>query len=143
MVFKIVVLLTCDVNVYIRDACEQYAKAAEGLGFELLKLITRSLGLPENHFIQYFEPHNTGRIRLNYYPPCPIPSLALGVSRHRDYAALTVLLQDETGGLQVRGKDGQWIGVKPRRDAFVINLGDLFQVISCSPLHPFECCSTE
>lgn len=76
----------------------------------------------------YFEPYNAGAVRLNYYPPCPIPGLALGVSRHRDGGALTVLVQDETGGLQVRGKNGQWIGVKPRRDAFVINLGDLFQV---------------
>ncbi|CAM6104099.1 unnamed protein product [Calypogeia fissa] len=111
-----------------RDACEEYAKATEALALKLLKLITRSLGLPEDHFMPYFEPHNSAALRLNYYPPCPIPDRALGVSRHRDGSALTVLVQDETGGLQVRGKNGEWIGVKPRRDSFVINLGDLFQV---------------
>jgi isopenicillin N synthase-like dioxygenase len=110
-----------------REACEDYAKATEKLGLELLGLLSQSLGLPSEYFHQYFMRH-TAAIRINYYPPCPIPDLALGVSRHRDPGSLTVLVQDETGGLEVRRKDGEWIGVKPRRDAFVINLGDMFQV---------------
>ena len=67
-------------------------------------------------------------LRANYYPTCPHPGLALGVNRHKDQGALTVLVQDEVGGLEVRRKDGEWIGIQPRRDAFVINVGDMFQV---------------
>ena len=50
------------------------------------------------------------------------------MNRHKDQGALTVLVQDEVGGLEVRRKDGEWIGIQPRRDAFVINVGDMFQV---------------
>ncbi|CAM6119630.1 unnamed protein product [Calypogeia fissa] len=121
----------------LRDACERYAEAVEKLGFQLLGLLSQSLGLPAEHFLTYFTNH-TASIRLNYYPPCPIPNLALGVSRHRDPGALTVLVQDEIGGLQVRRKDGEWIGVKPRRDAFVINVGDIFQVWSNDKFHSIE-----
>jgi hypothetical protein len=58
------------------------------------------------------------------------PDVVLGVSRHKDPGALTVLVQDEVGGLEVRRKDGEWVGVQPRRDAFVINVGDAFQVVA-------------
>jgi isopenicillin N synthase-like dioxygenase len=43
-----------------------------------------------------------------------------------------VLVQDEVGGLQVRCKNGEWIGIRPQRDAFVVNVGDLFQVCYCN-----------
>lgn len=111
----------------LRPACEEWSKAVESLASDMLGLISLSLGLPFSHFSHHFK-ENTSVIRLNYYPKCPIPDLALGVSRHKDSGALTVLVQDEVGGLQVRRKDGEWISVKPRRDAFVINVGDLFQV---------------
>lgn len=102
----------------------------EKLSFELLSLITESMGLPAEYFHDHFKERNTTFIRLNHYPACPSPELALGVSQHKDGGALTVLWQDQIGGLQVKRKDGEWIGVKPRRDAFIINVGNLFQVTS-------------
>ncbi|MCD9560446.1 hypothetical protein HAX54_019128 [Datura stramonium] len=64
----------------------------------------------------------TSFIRLNHYPPCPIPHLALGVGRHKDAGGLTILAQDDIGGLEVQeGKtDGEWIRVKPTPDAYII-----------------------
>lgn len=70
----------------------------------------------------------TSNLRLNHYPVCPAPHLALGVSRHKDIGALTILLQDNVGGLEVRRKDGVWIGIQPDSEALVINVGDLIQV---------------
>lgn len=68
-------------------------------------------------------------MRLNYYPLCPIHHLALGVGRHKDPGALTVLAQDDVGGLEVKRKaDGEWIQVKPTPDAYIINVGDIIQV---------------
>jgi isopenicillin N synthase-like dioxygenase len=113
----------------LREACEKYAEAVEKLSFTLLELISRSLGLPAEYFNSKFEDH-TSFLRLNHYPPCPVPELALGVSRHKDVGALTVLAQDEVGGLQVRRKDGEWIGVKPVPNSYVINVGDCMQVWS-------------
>ncbi|KAL3696158.1 hypothetical protein R1sor_010234 [Riccia sorocarpa] len=113
----------------LREAAEAYARSAEQLAFRILGLLSQSLGLPAEHFLKYFENH-ASPVRLNYYPVCPIPDLALGVSRHKDTSAFTILVQDEVGGLQVRRRDGQWIGVKPSREAFVINIGTVFQMWS-------------
>lgn len=119
---------------WYREVCEKYAEAVEKLSFKLLEFISRSLGLPAEYFSSKFQDH-TSFLRLNHYPPCPEPELALGVGRHKDAGALTVLVQDEVGGLQVRRKDGEWIGVKPIPDSFVINVGDCIQVSSFCFVH--------
>ena len=96
-----------------------------------MELISLSLGLPANRMNGFFEDDHTSFMRLNHYPPCPIPHLALGVGRHKDAGALTVLAQDDVGGLEVKRKiDGQWILVKPTPDAYIINAGDIIQVTS-------------
>lgn len=113
-----------------REACEEYTVAVVHLANLLLGLITVSLGLPFNLFHHCFDKENTIRARLNYYPQCPLANMVCGVNRHVDSGALTVLAQDDVGGLQVKRKDGQWIPVKPCQDAFVVNVGAIFQVWS-------------
>ncbi|KAL7118894.1 hypothetical protein ACP275_02G029600 [Erythranthe tilingii] len=113
-----------------RDVCKEYAEEMEKLAYKLLQLIALSLGLEKDRFAGFFEKQTTF-IRLNYYPPCPIPDLALGVGRHKDAGALTILGQDNVGGLQVKRKtDGEWVLVKPTPDAYIINVGDIIQVWS-------------
>ena len=114
--------------LWCRKACEEYVAEAEKLAFTLLELISESLGLPPHVFHEHFVSSGTSLFRLNHYPVCPAPHLALGVSRHKDIGALTILLQDEVGGLEVRRKDGEWIGIEPNSEALVINVGDLIQV---------------
>ncbi|KAK2380514.1 protein DMR6-LIKE OXYGENASE [Trifolium repens] len=113
-----------------REACEEYAEEVEKLAYKLMELIAMSLGLVPNRFRDLFI-HNTSNIRLNHYPPCPYPHLALGLGRHKDTGVLTVLAQDDVGGLQVKRKsDGEWIQVKPIFNSFIINVGDMIQVWS-------------
>ncbi|MED6159696.1 hypothetical protein PIB30_044622 [Stylosanthes scabra] len=115
---------------HFREACEDYAQEVEKLAYKLMELIALSLGLEANRFRGFFK-HNTSNIRLNHYPPCPYPHLALGLGRHKDTGVLTVLNQDDVGGLQVRRKsDGEWITVKPIPNSFIINVGDMIQVWS-------------
>ncbi|KAK4477064.1 hypothetical protein RD792_016269 [Penstemon davidsonii] len=114
----------------LREACEEHAEEIQKLGFKLLELIALSLGLRKDRLNGYFK-DQTSRIRLNYYPPCPAPNLTLGVGRHKDGGALTILAQDDVGGLEVKRKsDGEWILVKPTPDAYIINVGDIIQVWS-------------
>ncbi|AQK64240.1 gibberellin 20-oxidase4 [Zea mays] len=102
----------------------------EELAFKLLELIARSLKLRPDRLHGFFKDQTTF-IRLNHYPPCPSPDLALGVGRHKDAGALTILYQDDVGGLDVRRRsDGEWVRVRPVPDSFIINVGDLIQVWS-------------
>lgn len=93
-----------------------------------MELIALSLGLAKERLNGFFK-DSTNFVRLNYYPPCPVPDLALGVGRHKDAGALTVLTQDDVGGLEVKRKsDGEWVRVKPTPNAYIINVGDIIQV---------------
>lgn len=68
-------------------------------------------------------------MRMNYYPPCPQPDMAIGFTPHSDADALTILFQlNETEGLQIQ-KDGKWIPVKPIPNAFIVNIGDIMEVL--------------
>ncbi|GAQ81775.1 2-oxoacid-dependent dioxygenase [Klebsormidium nitens] len=121
-----------------RATMENWFSAMERLGRDVLHGISASLGLPPTEFDPHYANHSSF-VRLNYYRPCPNPALTLGVNRHYDAGALTIVGQDgEVGGLQVQ-KGGEWVGIEPRRDAFVINIGDMMQVWSNgkykSPLH--------
>lgn len=71
---------------------------------------------------------------MNHYPACPDPSSVFGIPGHTDPQMLSILYQDDVGGLQVL-KDGKWIGIRPDDSTFVVNLGDTFQVISNGILH--------
>ncbi|KAL9257925.1 DMR6-LIKE OXYGENASE 2-like protein [Drosera capensis] len=67
------------------------------------------------------------RTSVRYYPLCPQPELTLGLQAHSDFGAITLLIQDDTRGLQVF-KDGEWITVEPVSDAIVVILADQTEV---------------
>lgn len=114
-----------------REACKEYAREVEKLGHKVMELICLSLGLPADRCRGYFT-DQTSIYRLNYYPPCPVPNLGFGVQPHKDASFFTVLTPDySVEGLEVKRKtDEEWVRVLPIPDAFIINLGDIFQVLS-------------
>ena len=68
-------------------------------------------------------------MRMNYYPCCPEPDKTIGITPHSDADALTVVFQlNETEGLQIR-KEGRWVPVKPLPNAFIVNIGDIMEVL--------------
>jgi isopenicillin N synthase-like dioxygenase len=113
--------------------------ACERLSYRLLEAIGRNLSTPADALFDAFGPQHTSFLRLNYYPPCSNPATVdaptmpssghLGVNHHTDAGALTILLQDSQPGLQVE-REGRWYLVEPRRDALVVNVGDIVQVWS-------------
>lgn len=66
-------------------------------------------------------------LRLNHYPACPVSPEIHGLVPHTDSGFLTILCQDQVGGLQLM-KDFKWVAVKPNEEALIVNIGDLFQV---------------
>ncbi|GMI97377.1 hypothetical protein like AT1G55290 [Hibiscus trionum] len=72
----------------------------------------------------------TSNVTFNYYPRCPNPGLTVGVFPHSDGSLITVILQDDNGGLYVRATDGSWIHVQPINGALIVNIGDVLQIMS-------------
>ncbi|KAI3523497.1 hypothetical protein L1887_01672 [Cichorium endivia] len=71
------------------------------------------------------------RINLNYYPKCPTPELIIGVGRHSYVSTLTILLQDDIGGLYMQNTETmKWVHVPPVAGSLVINVGDALQIMS-------------
>lgn len=94
----------------------------------ILGYMAKALKMDSEEMRQLFG-HGVQSIRMNYYPPCPQPDMAIGFTPHSDADALTILFQlNETEGLQIR-KDRRWVTVKPLPNAFVVNLGDIMEVI--------------
>ncbi|XP_058766514.1 flavonol synthase/flavanone 3-hydroxylase-like [Vicia villosa] len=115
---------------HFRETMKEYGGEVEKLSFKLLELISLSLGLAGDKFFDCHK-NQLSLVRLNYYPPCPFPDMALGIGPHKDPCVLTILAQDDTGGLQVKKNSvGGWVNIKPVPGALVVNLGDVFQVWS-------------
>lgn len=122
-----------------RSAVLDYYAACEELAFRLLASICANLGMPDNYLGQEFEAGHSSFLRLNHYPTCPDPAHPdgasepvhgyLGLNRHTDAGALTILLQDNQPGLEVY-KNSRWHLVTPIDGALTINIGDIVQVWS-------------
>lgn len=111
-----------------KQTIEEYSEHMKLLAQRLLALVSESLGLRSSYIEDALgEPYQN--VSLNYYPPCPQPELTLGLQSHSDLGAITLLMQDEVGGLQVC-IDGHWVAVQPIRDALVVNLADQMQILS-------------
>ncbi|XP_020575656.1 1-aminocyclopropane-1-carboxylate oxidase homolog 1-like [Phalaenopsis equestris] len=111
-----------------RNIIMEYGMHVQKLGHLLFELLSEGLGL-ETQFLNDLECGKGLSHLSHYYPPCPQPELVVGTSKHADPDFLTVLLQDNIGGLQVL-YEHRWIDVPPIHGALVINIGDLLQLIS-------------
>ncbi len=111
-----------------RAAMEAYALAMDGLARRLLGLFEIALRLQPGHFDSFMR-HPTCTTRLLHYPPQPVHAAPgqIGCGAHTDWGALTLLAQDEAGGLQVQLRSGQWLDVPPEPGTYVVNVGDMMQ----------------
>ncbi|XP_075497695.1 oxoglutarate-dependent flavonoid 7-O-demethylase 1-like isoform X2 [Primulina tabacum] len=112
-----------------RKAIEAYSEELKILAMKILSLMARVLKIKKEDMIFLFE-RGTQAIMMNFYPPCPQPELVTGLCPHSVAIGLSILIQvNEVEGLQVK-KDGVWIPVFPLPDAFVVNIGDILEILT-------------
>jgi isopenicillin N synthase-like dioxygenase len=104
---------------------EAYREAMTGLGQDLCGLFAASLGLPEDYFAEALARPSVV-VRQLRYPPQPRDAASdrLGCGAHTDWGLITILLQDDCGGLEIE-TEGRWIEAPPVPGALIINLGDM------------------
>ena len=109
-----------------RDTVMAYHDALTQLGHKLCRAIALALRIDEQTFAAAFAPPTTF-LRLLSYPPQPSNQAGdlYGSAPHTDFGCITVLAQDEVGGLQVRNPAGDWIDAPYLADSFVMNVGDM------------------
>ncbi|KAK8940934.1 Protein SRG1 [Platanthera zijinensis] len=116
-----------------REVSEDYAKHTRYLAKELLRGIWDSLGLEEKEMEEALDLDSCYQVLVgNIYPPCPNPELTWGLPPHSDHGLLTVLMQNETDGLQVM-HHGKWVPVNPLPNSFLVNLGDHMELYQWGP----------
>ncbi|XP_062114902.1 scopoletin 8-hydroxylase [Humulus lupulus] len=139
---------------YCKEVSLEYLKTSINMVKKILEVLIAKLGVPSEESSEIIEALiGLKMVNMNYYPACPNPELTVGVGRHSDMGALTVLLQDGIGGLYVKieeemddgddddddddddstnieGKKGQWMEIPPISGALVINVGDTLQIMS-------------
>uniref|UniRef100_A0A7N0ZYV2 Fe2OG dioxygenase domain-containing protein n=1 Tax=Kalanchoe fedtschenkoi TaxID=63787 RepID=A0A7N0ZYV2_KALFE len=87
---------------------------------------------------EFSECHGYFRL-VNYSPPGYVKEReAEGLGMHTDMSCITILFQDEIGGLQMRTRKGQWMDIMPCEESLVVNVGDLMQAWSNDQLRSCE-----
>ncbi|KAM7505896.1 hypothetical protein LguiB_004800 [Lonicera macranthoides] len=112
-----------------RETLEVYVAELKSLAMKMLECLAKALKMKAEDMKTLFE-EGMQSMRMNYYPPCPQPEKVIGLTPHSDSVGLTILLQlNEMDGLQIK-KDGNWVPVKPLPNAFIINIGDILEIVT-------------
>lgn len=113
--------LEIELRPYYNAVCE--------VARRVMAAIATSLDIPADSFERYYE-KPLARGQLVYYPPSSDGDESeqrFGVAPHTDFGVLTMLLQDDNGGLQVQLNNGEWVEAPPIPGTLVCNIGDLLQ----------------
>lgn len=137
-----------------RAAVAAYYLAMERVATALMRSLARSLGLPHDYFDDSFR-RGLSTLRLIRYPPRDAAELAtvtdpsvwveaqparryLVGAPHTDSGFITLLAQDDVGGLQARSRDGHWIDVPPLEGTLVVNFGQVLEQWSTGRIRATE-----
>ncbi|KAL9357573.1 hypothetical protein Peur_050826 [Populus x canadensis] len=107
---------------------QKYCEAMMDLSFAILELLAISLGVDRKLYRKFFE-DGFSILRCNFYPPCQEPGNTLGTGPHCDSNSITILHQDQVGGLEIF-TNNVWQTIPPLQGALIINIGDTFTALS-------------
>nr|AFA55179.1 flavonol synthase [Acacia confusa] len=113
-----------------REVTEEYNKQVLKLTDKVLGLLSEGLGLETKALKSSLGDEKIEmEMKINMYPPCPQPELALGVEPHTDMSALTLLVPNDVPGLQLWRQD-HWVAVDIPQNTLLVHIGDQLEVLS-------------
>jgi isopenicillin N synthase-like dioxygenase len=110
-----------------REAIESYYDETFKLGMKILEGFALYLDKPEDFFTRHFTKPVADMVINHYLGAAGLHISDQASGPHTDHGIVTILWQDSLGGLEVMGKDGQWISATPLRGSYVINIGELMK----------------
>lgn len=115
-----------DAPLNFHDVVDGYFRGTYRVGLTLLELLAEGLGLATDFFTRHYR-HSLAQLRLLRYPQQDDPNVELLTRPHRDSGVITLLCQDDTGGLEVMNRAGNWVAAPPLAGACIINIGNTLQ----------------
>ncbi|OTB02186.1 hypothetical protein M426DRAFT_322895 [Hypoxylon sp. CI-4A] len=114
----------------LKTPTESYYDAVLALSCKVMEILARGLPYGDDVFVPFASGDPVCIMRLLHYPPQDSnDERQLGAGAHTDFGAITLLLQDSSGGLEVLNHDtGAWTPVSPNPDAYVVNIGDMLSL---------------
>ncbi|CAI9101838.1 OLC1v1039254C1 [Oldenlandia corymbosa var. corymbosa] len=113
------------------ELLQEYGLKMSAISKEILRLVLMILGDEANEYYESEFGNCQGYLRINNYtPPDDLEEEAEGLGMHTDMSCITIVYQDEVGGLQVKSRDGKWMDILPCEGTLVVNIGDLLQAWS-------------
>ncbi|CAI9765248.1 unnamed protein product [Fraxinus pennsylvanica] len=122
------------------EVLQEYGSKMTELSKGVLKLVLTAIGdgIETKYYDSEFK-NCHGYLRINNYTaPESLDEEAEGLGMHTDMSCVTIVYQDEIGGLQVRTRDGKWMNIIPSEGTLVVNLGDMLQAWSNERLRSSE-----
>lgn len=105
----------------------EYFSTMDRLYLRLMKMIAVGLQLPDPDFLVNRCNDQHENLRLLHYHSLPPehPNKMIRGAVHSDFGALTLLVQDDVGGLRVKNLQGEWVNVEPVPHSIIVNVGDM------------------
>jgi len=113
----------------VRSAVLIYWAAMDRLNAVVLRALTQALGMDSDAVLSMLDRPLTNMTLLNYPPSRPHDE-QWGIHPHKDFNFLTFLAHDPVGGLEVRTKTGEWVDAGCAPDEYVVNIGDMLELLS-------------
>lgn len=110
---------------WFKTTVSTYNSALTNLGLSMLPILSLAMGKEEDFLTRFFAPPTTTLSLLHYAPMPKADADHFGSAPHTDYGFLTILAQDDVGGLEVQDHDGSWLSAPPIPNTYVVNIGDI------------------
>ncbi|KAH8887524.1 2og-Fe oxygenase family protein [Thozetella sp. PMI_491] len=113
----------------LKQPAETYYEEVIELGRKIFEILAKGMPYGDDIFDEYLSGNCVCALRFLHYPPqLDQDERQLGAGAHTDFGAITILMQDSSGGLEVLNEQtGEFVPVDPNPDAFVVNIGDMLR----------------